>query len=54
MAKIAPGRRSPGCAVGIARHTGIAGGHSFSDSRLEVFEGQLAIVGVQLFGLLAV
>jgi len=45
---------APGCAVGVARHIGSAGGHSFSDSRLKVFEGQLAIVGVQLFGLLAV
>ena len=53
MARIALGWGTPGCAVGIARHIGSAGGHSFSDSRLKVFEGQLARVGVQLFGLLA-
>ena len=54
MAKTALGWRPPGCAVGIARHVGIAGGRCFSDSRLKVFKSQLAIVGVQLFGLLAV
>ena len=54
MAEIALGRRSPRCAVGIARHTGISGNFGFSDGRLEVFEGQLACVRIQLLGFLAI
>ena len=54
MAKIALGWGTPGGAVSIARHTGISCRLCFSDSRLEVFESQLARVRVQLFRLLPI
>ena len=54
MAKVALGRRSPGCVVGIACNAGISRHLGFSDSRFEVFEGRLARVRIQLFGRLAV
>ena len=54
VAQIALGRRSPAGAVGIARHTGIAGDLGLGNGRLKVFKSQLACVRVQLFGLVAI
>ena len=54
VAKVALGRRPPGCAISIACHASISCRLGFSDSRLKVFKGQLARVRIQLLGFLAI
>ena len=54
MAKVAFGDRSPCGAIGIAGVQRITSGFCLGDSRLQVFESQLTLIGVQLLGPLAI
>jgi hypothetical protein len=54
MAKITFGGRASGFAIGIAFDQHIPGGLGLGDSRFQIFESQLTLVGIQLLGPLAI